>query len=202
MPVRPASALRTALVAAVAAGALVLSACAPDPTPSTPPPAPSPSVSTTATAGAPSPSPSPSASGAPVALPTDCRAVLSDAVLAQLSGVPLNDPATGEQTGVLADGSLVCLWRDARADTTFLRTEISRLSRGPALDLLNGLTSEGFTCYTPDGGTRCEATWPNPQYPVTDGRTLFWRDDVLIDTTFSNLAPSGYTDAIVTRVFS
>ena len=81
-----------------------------------------------------------------------------------------------------------------RADTTHLTTTITVISRGPALDLLNELADdEGFTCYTPDGGTRCEKTWQNEQYPVTDGRTLFWRDDILIDTTYSNLAPSGYT---------
>ena len=51
------------------------------------------------------------------------------------------------------------------------------MNRGPALDLLNQLTDdEGFTCFTPDEGTRCEKTWQNEQYPVTDGRTLFWRD--------------------------
>jgi hypothetical protein len=36
---------------------------------------------------------------------------------------------------------------------------------------------------------------------VTDGRTLFWRDGILIDTQFSNLAPAGYTSAIVTSIF-
>ena len=96
------------------------------------------------------------------------------------------------------DGTLVCIWGDPAADTTRLTTTIQVMSRGPALELLNGLADEhGFTCYTPDGGTRCEKTWQNADYPVTDGRTVFWRDDILIDTTFSNLAPSGYTAAIV-----
>ena len=91
---------------------------------------------------------------------------------------------------------------DPAADTTRLRTTIAAMSRGPALDLMNKLADENaFTCYTPDGGTRCEATWQDEVYPVTDGRTVFWRDDILIDTTFSNLAPSGYTAAIVERVF-
>ena len=36
---------------------------------------------------------------------------------------------------------------------------------------------------------------------MTDGRTLFWRDDILIDTQYSNLAPSGYTAAIVENIF-
>ena len=76
------------------------------------------------------------------------------------------------------------------------------MSRGPALDLLNGSRpSDGYTCYTPDGGTRCEGSWQNDTYPVTDGRTLFWRDDILIDTTYSNLSPSGYTSSIVDHIW-
>lgn len=76
------------------------------------------------------------------------------------------------------------------------------MNRGPALDLLNELVAEeGFTCYESEGGTRCEKTWQNAMYPVTDGRTLFWRQDVLIDTRYSNLAPAGYTSAIVAHLF-
>ena len=146
-----------------------------------------------------SPSPRPTASAIP--LPTDCRAILSEDVLAQLDGIPLNDAAFGP-SGVGADGTLTCIWADPGADTTGLTTTISTMNRGPALDMLNALADdEGFSCFTPDGGTRCEKTWPNAQYPVTDGRTLFWRDDVLIDTRYSNLAPNGYTSSIVASIF-
>lgn len=190
------------IVAVIAAG-LALTGCAPEPSPSAAPEAsaspgadPSPSGSSDAT-----PSPSPSGTSSTVAMPTDCRAILTAPVLAELGETPLNDPAFGA-TGVQPDGSLICVWGDPAADTTNLVTTITRISRGPALDLLNGLADdEGFTCYTPDGGTRCEKTWTNDTYPVTDGRTLFWRDDVLVDTRFSNLAPSGYTAAIVESVF-
>lgn len=148
-----------------------------------------------------SPSPSPPPTSAPVALPTDCRAILSDAVLAELGETPLNDAVFGP-SGVGSDGTLTCIWADPGADTTGLTTTISRMNRGPALDMLNALANdEGFSCFTPDGGTRCEKTWPNAQYPVTDGRTLFWREDVLIDTRYSNLAPSGYTSSIVEHLF-
>lgn len=148
-----------------------------------------------------SPSPSPTPTSAPVALPTDCRAILSDAVLAELGETPLNDAAFGP-SGVDSDGTLTCIWADPGADTSGLTTTISRMNRGPALDMLNALANdEGFSCFTPDGGTRCEKTWPNAQYPVTDGRTLFWREDVLIDTRYSNLAPSGYTSSIVEHLF-
>ncbi|WP_435742890.1 hypothetical protein [Microbacterium sp. PMB16] len=150
-----------------------------------------------------SPSPSPSATPTtkPIALPTDCRAILSEAVLAQLEGIPLNDAAFGP-SGVGENGTLTCIWADPRADTTGLTTTISGMNRGRALDLLNALANdEGFSCFTPDGGTRCEKTWPNETYPVTDGRTLFWKDDVLIDTRYSNLAPDGYTSSIVEHLF-
>jgi hypothetical protein len=134
-------------------------------------------------------------------IPDDCRTMVSAAVLAQFGETPLNDPSVGS-TGLQPDGSLVCVWRDPRADTTSLATTISEMSRGPALDMLNALVaSDGFTCYTPDKGTRCEKTWDDPTYPVTDGRTLFWRDGILIDTVYSNLAPSGYTDSVIAHVF-
>lgn len=152
------------------------------------------------TAG-PSPTASPTPTSAPIALPTDCRAILSEDVLAQLDGIPLNDTAFGP-SGVADDGTLTCIWGDPRADTTRLVTTISLMNRGPALDMLNALvTNEGFSCFAPDGGTRCEKTWQNTQYPVTDGRTLFWRDDILIDTRYSNLAPEGYTSSIVAHLF-
>ena len=115
--------------------------------------------------------------------------------------VPLNDPAFGS-SGVQEDGTLVCIWADPLPTTTHLTTKISAMSRGPRSGLLNGLADQhGFTCYTPNGGTRCESTWQDEKYPVTDGRTVFWRDDILIDTSFSNLAPRGYTAAIVESVF-
>jgi hypothetical protein len=161
---------------------------------------PSPTGEPTESASA-SPSPSPTPTVSAVALPTDCRAILSEDVLSQLGETPLNDAAFGP-SGVGTDGTLTCIWRDPRADTTGLVTTIERMNRGPALDLLNELAdTEGFSCFTPDGGTRCEKTWQNDQYPVTDGRTLFWRDDILIDTQYSNLAPTGYTASIIASIF-
>lgn len=191
---------RVKRVAAAAASALCLAAlvaCAPDPDAADSPAPGTPTATPTRTAA---PSPSPSATGR-AEIPDDCRAMLTPGVLSQLEGVPLNDPAFGA-SGPQPGGGLICVWRDPAADTTGLVTTISYMSRGPALDMLNELVAEeGFTCYTPVGGTRCEKTWPNETYPVTDGRTLFWRDDILIDTRYSNLAPTGYTDAVVGAIF-
>lgn len=189
----------------------LLAGCAPDTTaapsatPGTTPVGSGSASATPETSGTPSVTPSATPSATPAVqadVPTDCTKILTPDVLAQLEGVPLNDPATGVDGGVQSDGSLVCLWRDPRADTTYLETTISRMSRGPALEQMNALADdEGFDCYTPDGGTRCEKTWKNLAYPVTDGRTLFWRDDVMIDTQYSNLAPSGYTNAIISAIY-
>ncbi len=192
---------RAAVIAAAAVLAgILLAGCAPEESggsaATASPPAPEPTPIATVAAD---PSASPEAA---VRIPTDCRAILSAEVLAQLEDVPLNDPAFGP-SGPQPDGSLVCVWADPAADTTHLTTTISRMSRGPALDLLNALADdEDFTCYTPDGGTRCEKSWENETYPVVDGRTLFWRDDLLIDTSYSNLAPAGYTDAVVASLFA
>lgn len=201
-----------AVIALLLAGMLVLAACTPasEKEPAAGHSAPPASASSAPTDQATPPdTPSPIGSATPtptpttkaVKLPTDCKAILSQSVLAQLKDVPLNDPAFGE-SGSLENGSLVCNWGDPRADTTRLTTKIQRMSRSLALDLLNSLAdSQGFTCFTPDGGTRCEKTWKNTQYPVTDGRTLFWRQDVLIDTRYSNLAPRGYTSSIIKSIW-
>ncbi|AZS35825.1 hypothetical protein CVS47_00423 [Microbacterium lemovicicum] len=162
-------------------------------------------VTVAPTSPAPSASPVATPSATPtarvVSVPDDCRGMLSESVLAQLEGTPLNDPAMGP-SGTQTDGSLICIWRNPSADTTGLVTTVSRVDRGPALDSLNDLaTTQGFSCYTPDGGTRCEKTWQNTQYPVQDGRTLFYRDGILIDTMWSNLAPSGYTDSVIAHIF-
>lgn len=193
----PALAIATLLV-------LVLTGCTGDDAPDAPsaPPDSSPSEPSES-AHSPQPEDSAPSTPAPVVqIPDDCRGILSDDVLAQLAGVPLNDPAFGD-TGLRDDGSLLCVWGDPAADTTGLATEISRMHRGPALDMLNELVAdEDFTCYDADDGTRCEKTWANEMYPVTDGRTLFWRDGILLDTQYSNLAPRGYTASIVAHLFA
>lgn len=199
---RPSAANRLRLLSGAASlvlAAAVLAACAAD-TPGEAGVTPSPS----ATAESPTPIPTITPGATPTAvaeIPDDCREILTADVLAELEDVPLNDSAFGP-SGTQDDGSLICVWRDPAADTTGLVTTITYVSRGPALDMLNELADEDdFTCYTPDGGTRCEKTWENETQPVIDGRTLFWRDGVLIDTQFSNLAPSGYTAAIVESIF-
>jgi len=133
-------------------------------------------------------------------LPDDCEAILNDRVRAELDGVPLNAPGMGG--GIRPDSSRVCVWGDPGAAGTRLVTVIGYSPEREALDALYELgTDEGFTCYEPDGGVRCEKTWDHPSLPVEEGRTLFYRDGVIVDTQFSNLAPAGYTSAIIAALW-
>ncbi|MFE6995742.1 hypothetical protein ACFVAE_07285 [Microbacterium sp. NPDC057659] len=194
-------AARVFVLAAAVAASVLLAGCAPaasDADGSGTKPATSSTTSTDAPGKSPTPSATPTAK--PAAIPKDCRKILTSEVLAQLKDVPLNDKAFGP-SGTLKDGSLKCVWGDPQADTTGLVTTITHERSGPALEKLNGLVAEGFTCYAPDEGTRCEKIWKNKTYPVTDGRTLFYRQGVLIDTQYSNLAPKGYTDAIIAGIW-
>ena len=98
---------RAAVIAAAAVLAgILLAGCAPEESggsaATASPPAPEPTPIATVAAD---PSASPEAA---VRIPTDCRAILSAEVLAQLEDVPLNDPAFGP-SGPQPDGSLVCV---------------------------------------------------------------------------------------------
>lgn len=197
---------RISLAVAVASAALLLGGCVAEdaaPTPGASVPAPTASETKTPSAATPTPTLEPEVKpDAAPALPSDCAAMFNADVTAQLAGVPLNDPAFGA-TGLIADGNLLCIWADPGADTTGITTQIVYKSEGSALDYLNELLNGdgGYTCYEATGGVRCEATWQNASFPVTDGRTLFYRGGVLIDSSWSNLAPAGYTDSIITYLF-
>ena len=163
-----------------------------------------PTTGTSATAPSPSPTAtlaafpigqSDSTTALPADLPQGCRDILDDAVLAQLEGVPLN--AEGMGGGIRADSARVCVWGEPGAAATRLVTVIGYSPEREARDALYALGSDGYTCYEPQGGIRCEKTWEHPTLPVEEGRTLFYRDGVIVDTQYSNLAPTGYTDAII-----
>ena len=139
--------------------------------------------------------PSTSTTALPADLPQGCRDLLDDAVLAQLDGVPLNAPGMGG--GIRPDSSRVCVWGEPGAAATWLVTVIGYSPDQEARDALYALGNEGYTCYEPNGGVRCESTWESGTLPLQQGRTLFYRDGVIVDTQFSNLAPAGYTDSVI-----
>lgn len=198
------------LLATVLVSTVLLAGCAPEPgsAPATGSPAssapaptatPTPLETRSVQAGGPPPTASGSA-GSTTVIPRDCAGILGTAARTALASVPLNDPAFGE-TGTLPDGSLRCVWADPGADTAKIVMTIAHAAENPVIDFMNELTGIGFTCYEPDAGVRCEKTWENERYPVTDGRTLYFRDGVLIDTQFSHLAPEGFTSGVIASVW-
>lgn len=198
---RPRGARAAILGGLVAMAALAVTACtaAPAPAPSTSSPAPTPDASSTPTGPVLADFPfGPSTSTTP--LPDDCRAILTDSVLAELDGVPLNAPGMGG--GIRPDSSRVCAWGEPGAAATWLVTVIGFSPYREATDALFALGKEGYTCYEPDGGIRCERTWEHDTLPVTQGRTLYYRDGIIVDTQYSNLAPAGYTSAIIAALWS
>lgn len=189
-----------AAAGAVLASALLLTACtgSPAPAPSATTTAPSPEASATPTGPQLADFPfGPSVSTTP--LPDDCRAILTDRVLAELDGVPLNAPGMGG--GIRPDSSRVCAWGEPGAAATWLVTVIGFAPYREATDALFALGNDGYTCYEPDEGVRCERTWEHESLPVTQGRTLYYRDGIIVDTQYSNLSPEGYTSAIIAALW-
>jgi len=131
----------------------------------------------------------------PANLPQGCRDLLTGAVLQELDGVPLN--AEGMGGGIRSDSTRVCVWGEPGAIGTRLVTLVGYSPDQEARDALYALGNDGYTCYEPHGGIRCEKTWTSATLPVEQGRTLFYRDGVIVDTQYSNLAPAGYTDAVI-----
>lgn len=177
--------------------AMSAAACAPEPdaAPASPPPtasaAPTPTATPVPIADFPY---GPSTSTTP--LPADCESILTDEILASLEGIPLNAPGMGG--GIRPDSSRVCVWADPGASMTRLVTVVGYAPERPSRDALYLLgVDDGYLCYEPDDGVRCEKTWEEGTLGLTQGRTVYWRDGVAVDTQYSNLAPQGYTSAIV-----
>lgn len=188
------------LVAALTVAAALLTGCVPEPVLPSPTPtvaAPAPRATPTPPAIAPFPT-GPSTSTTP--LPTDCEGLLPARTLAELDGIALNAPGMGG--GIRADSTRVCIWADPAATLTRLVVIVGYAPEREAADALYLLgRDEGYTCYQPDDGVRCEKTWRDPDVPVAQGRTLFYRDGVIIDTQYAGLAPEGFTSSIIATVW-
>ena len=189
-------------------------------------PAPSPAAS-----GAPSPSPSDEAAPAPApapapvsasgaVIPTDCRALVSQEVYeATFAGVPLNDPdaiaagAVGVQRPteppegatvqeiVESRTQLACLWRQTKADITYLWASVANVDPHIGGQFMREREAEGFTCEPMHGGERCQLIQPNQTYPVDEGFTHFLRDDVYVYVGQANLATNDLLGDIVAQVW-
>lgn len=195
---------RTARPIAGIVGALLLgivcSACAPEPAP-TPAPTDATAPAPTEAVAAPEILPFPTGESASTTpLPTDCTELLTDEVRDEIGSIPLNAPGMGG--GIREDSSRVCVWADPAATRTRLIVVVGYAPEREASDTLYLLgRDEGYFCYDADGGSRCEATWEDPEFPVEQGRTLFYRDGVVIDTQYAGLAPEGFTSSIIATVW-
>jgi hypothetical protein len=177
---------------------------------------------TPATAGAettPGPTPRPTSTIASVpgvdhdggTIPSSCTDLITagrwDDVFAS---APLNDPSVvGDPvvvpknafTPVLQpDGKrLYCVWKDPRADVSYLSIAVDVVDSTRAFAELQQLT--GFDCDREAEGYRCQKTSQNPQYPVTDGDTYFTRGDVGIEIRQSNTPTDGLLEDVEAHVF-
>lgn len=145
-------------------------------------------------------------------LPESCDGLITagkwDAAFAD---APLNDPAVvgdpvqtpkDDLTPVLQpDGKqLYCVWRDPRADTTFLSIRVAVVDSTKAYEHLKTALS-GYDCSLDGYGYRCQKVSQNSQYPVTDGDTYYTRGDVGIHVQQSNVTTSGLLDDVIAHVF-
>jgi len=124
---------------------------------------------------------------------------------------PLNDPAVvgnpaqtpkDALTPVLQpDGKqLYCVWRDPRADTTFLSIRVAVVDSTKAYPHVKSALS-GYDCSLDGSGYRCQKISQDNQYPVTDGDTYFTRGDVGIHIQQSNVTTSGLLDDVISHTF-
>ena len=196
MPARHPTPLTRAVTAACAGLiALALTAgCAPEPS--------VPAATTPTATPAPEVTPPPIAAfpfgqaASTTPLPQDCESILTEEILDSLEGIPLNAPGMGG--GIRPDSSRVCVWAHPGAAMTRLVTIVGYAPYNPAMDALNALsTDDGYLCYRPDEGVRCEKAWTDEVLGLPEGRTLYYRDGVLVDTQYANLAPRGYTTAVI-----
>ena len=121
------------------------------------------------------------------ALPADCGAIASQITLNTVfSGIDAREPGDlVRPSPASASKLLTCSW--FTGDTT--GGDIIYYS-APAADsaaYLEVVKADGFACAEALGGTRCDKTTPNSQFPVDTVETVFTRDDVWIYISMTNI---------------
>lgn len=166
------------------AGLLALTGC----TPGTGTPSSSSGASSSGTS-----TPSASASTTPppatptFTLPADCTAIASTATLTAIfSNIPSRTP--GDLTRPAPAGAtknLTCSW--FAGDTTGGDVIYYSTTAAAGQAYLSVMQGNGFLCAPALGGTRCDKTTPNSQYPVDTIETTFARDTVWIYISMTNV---------------
>jgi hypothetical protein len=123
-------------------------------------------------------------------LPHDCSAIAAPSTLATVfAGVP-SRPANGptRPAPASASKSLECSW--FAGDTTGGDVLYYAAPAADGQAYLAVMQTKGFACMAALGGTRCDKTTPNSQYPVDTVETTFTRDDVWIYLSMTNVDAS------------
>ncbi len=160
------------------AATLALSGCQP----------PSPGPETPSQSASPSQSETPEEPAGPVfALPADCGAIASQATLNSVfSGIDARDPADLVRPApASASKLLTCSW--FTGDTTGGDIIYSEAPAAASAACLAVVAADGFACAEALGGTRCDKTTPNSQFPVDTVETVFTRDDAWIYISMTNV---------------
>lgn len=206
---------------AIALAALALTGCAqgspgagPAPTGTTSAAAPSASPTTPGSAPLPTSTitPVPGVDDDAGRIPDSCAALITAGKWdSSFAGSPLNDPTVvgdpvvvpkDDLTAVLQpDGKqLSCVWKDPRADISFLSIRVATVDSTKAYPHLKTALS-GYDCSLDGYGYRCQKITQNAEYPVTDGDTYYTRGDVGIHVQQSNTPTSGLLDDVIAHVF-
>jgi hypothetical protein len=133
-------------------------------------------------------SPTPTEAPAAFTLPADCTAIASEATLNTVfADIDSREPADLVRPApTSAEKQLTCSWFSG--DTT--GGDIIYYS-APAADsaaYIEVVEADGFTCAEALGGTRCDKTTPNTEFPVDTVETVFTRDDEWIYISMTNVA--------------
>lgn len=176
------------LLALALAAVLVMTGCTPG-APST--------DHTDGSGGASTPAVTPEPTGPAFTLPASCTAIASAATLTTLFADIPSRPANGltRPAPAAASKTLECSW--FAGDTTGGDVLYYSTTASAAQAYLAVMTANGFTCAAALGGTRCDKTTPNTQYPVDTVETTFTRDDVWIYISMTNVDAAALLPDIV-----
>ena len=138
---------------------------------------------------APSPSvePTEEPAGPVFALPADCGAIASQVTLNQVfQGVDPREPGDLTRPApASASKLLTCSW--FTGDTTGGDVIYYGAPAADSAAYLEVVKADGYACTDALGGTRCDKTTPNSEFPVDTVDTVFTRDDVWIYISMTNV---------------
>jgi len=160
------------------AAALALTACQP----------PTPTPTPTSASESPSESATPEEPAGPVfALPSGCDAIASQITLNTVfSGIDDREPGDlVRPSPASASKLLTCSW--FTGDTTGGDVIYYSAPQADNIAYLEVVKADGFACAEALGGTRCDKTTPNSQFPVDTIENVFTRDDVWIYISMTNV---------------